>query len=158
MVEVASSEFRTTFSYIFGIVWISAVWISDIHCNFNLVMLDDDDEDDDGEVLEESPCGRYLKRREQVSFGATLSFLNTDQSGFRIPDNCLVYKLSVFWTFSTSLVCYTIYILYIQWSRLFFVCLKYGLPSVQILNKFSFQISSFRTSSFRTFYLAWFTK
>ena len=27
---------------------------------------DDDDEDDDGEILEESPCGRWLKRREQV--------------------------------------------------------------------------------------------
>ncbi len=27
---------------------------------------DDDEDDDDGEVLEESPCGRWLKRREQV--------------------------------------------------------------------------------------------
>jgi hypothetical protein len=27
---------------------------------------DDDEDDDDGEILEESPCGRWLKRREQV--------------------------------------------------------------------------------------------
>ncbi len=29
---------------------------------------DDDDEDEDVETVEESPCGRYLKRREEVSF------------------------------------------------------------------------------------------
>jgi hypothetical protein len=28
---------------------------------------DDDEDDDDGEILEESPCGRWLKRREQVT-------------------------------------------------------------------------------------------
>ena len=40
---------------------------------------DDDEDDDDGEILEESPCGRWLKRREQVGHCSKIKNANEQQ-------------------------------------------------------------------------------
>lgn len=36
-----------------------------------------EDSEDESEILEESPCGRWLKRREEVSFYSNYSFFHT---------------------------------------------------------------------------------
>lgn len=35
-----------------------------------------EDSEDESEILEESPCGRWLKRREEVSFHTIYSFIS----------------------------------------------------------------------------------
>lgn len=46
-----------------------------------------EDSEDESEILEESPCGRWLKRREEVSY---LALMYTRSRHFNFPPSCLL--------------------------------------------------------------------
>lgn len=47
---------------------------SDKDCKLSSQPAVEDSEEEENEILEESPCGRWLKRREEVSFQFVLVF------------------------------------------------------------------------------------